>query len=111
MVVRDRDIGGALCGPAEDNAPMVVDPDRVPAGCPALEWFKSVSWWNGKVLHLFSRIRRDQLTQGASGNLGKAAVGLLPEEFLCVAAHLRNVIRWRKTKLASEENLATDRRS
>jgi len=37
MVVRDRDTGGALCGPAEDNAPLVVDPDRVPAGCPALE--------------------------------------------------------------------------
>jgi hypothetical protein len=84
MVVCDRDIGGALCGPAEDNAPLVVDPDRVPAGCPALEWFKSVSLWHGKVLHLFSRIHRDQLAQGDSGNPGKTAVGLLPEEFLRV---------------------------
>ncbi len=48
----------------------------------------------GKVLHLLSRIHRDQLAQGDSGDLGKAAVGLLPEELLCVVVAEGNNHAW-----------------
>jgi len=58
--------------------------------CPALEWLKSVSRWHGKVWHLFGRIHRDQPAQVDSGDLGKAAVGLLPEELFSVVVAAGN---------------------
>ena len=60
-------------------------------------------------MHLLCRIHGDQLAQGDAGDLRKAAVGLLLEEFLCVIKNVDadglNVVAEKLRNLVQQSSL------
>lgn len=84
MVIDNGHVGGALVGPAKDDAPWVVDPDRMKRSPSTLEAFQPVTGWNRYVLQPTRPIKLDKFAQRDSRNGAKAAVFLMPEELLGV---------------------------
>ncbi len=48
MVIPDRDVGGTGFGPAEDDAPLVVDADGMAVLAVSQQGVKAVGWWEAQ---------------------------------------------------------------
>jgi hypothetical protein len=56
MIVQDLHVARASI-PAEDDTPLIVDPNRVQAFQVAFQRFESVPWWDPQVCKLHGRIQ------------------------------------------------------
>ena len=80
MIIQNRHLGWTGCGPAKDDPPLVVDPDGVKAGEFALQRLQMVARRNGEIGQFAGVIHLEKLSQGHTGNRGKAAVGLVDKQ-------------------------------
>lgn len=82
MIIPDSDIGGALLGPSEDDAPLVIDTDGVVASELSLEGLKSIAWRHGEVMENARAVHLDQLAKGDTCEGSESAILLCMEEFV-----------------------------
>jgi len=82
MVVADGDFCGTGIGPAEGDAPLVVDSNGMKSLEVALECFEPVAGRNGEVCQSRGMIPLNELPQRNASDGGKATVALLSEEFV-----------------------------
>lgn len=85
MVVANGHIGGAVIGPAEDDAPLGIDSDGVRTGKVALEGFEAIAGWDLEVGEFARLIHLNQLPQGDTSDGVVAAVPFVAEKQLGVA--------------------------
>lgn len=107
MVVDDGYLGGAPGGPAKDNPPLIVDPDRMEAGSFTAQRYQPVTRGNREVGKASRPVHLDQLAEGDTCDCGKPTILLLVKKFLgvCVGKRLDHgawvgasgdFARWRK---------------
>jgi hypothetical protein len=75
VVVDDADLVGAAVSPAEKDAPLVVDADRVIAGEVALERLESVARRDSQILESLGGLESDQFAHGGADEVGGKAAG------------------------------------
>ena len=85
MVIYDADLGRAFFRPAENKAPLVVDPDGVKPRMISLEGFEPVAGRHGKVCEHAGPIHLKKFPQGDTGNRREATVLFLVEKLLRIA--------------------------
>ena len=86
MVVHDLDVLRAVVGPAEAEAPLVVDPDAVKAGPVAAQGLQAVAWRVAQVDQVPGRFQHFQLPAGLAFDGAEPADRLILSEAFGVAA-------------------------
>ena len=84
MVVHNGDFLGAIGGPSEDNAPLVVDADGVEASQIPAQGLEPVAGRHAEIGELSGAVHLDELSQGHTRDLREAPVPLLVEKLLGV---------------------------
>lgn len=100
MVIGNGDLGGAEIGPAENDAPLVVDADGMPAGPVAPEQFEAITRRDAEVVQLAGAVHLDQLAQGHPTDGREAPVLFLVEKLLGVGIGkgLNHALRWTRNR-------------
>jgi len=84
MVVANGDFAGSGLRPAEDDPPLVVDPDGVKPFEIALEGLESVSGGNREVGESPRMVHLEEFSKSNASNGGKATVAFLVKQFLSI---------------------------
>ena len=91
MIVHDPYLIGLTIPPPEDNAPLLVDPDRIEGSYISAQPFQTVRWWHCKVMQSAGRIDCLQLALRPAGNPLKIGYELIKAGLL--PCDLRRLIR------------------
>ena len=80
MVIHDGDVRRPGVSPAEDDPPLVIDPDGMPPGETAFQGFEPVAGRHLEVVQLSRLVHLNQLPQGHPGDGLEASILLSPEK-------------------------------
>ena len=83
MVVEDFNLLWPCLCPPEDNAPLVIDADRMPANALALQCLKTVAGRNGQVRKYNGAVHLEKPSARYAGNSRKTAALLQSEKLFC----------------------------
>ena len=83
MVVEDFNLLWPCLCPPEDNAPLVINPDGMPANAIALQCLQTVAGRNGQVRKYNGAVHLEKLSARYAGNSRKTAALLQSEKLFC----------------------------
>jgi hypothetical protein len=80
MVIQNANLRRPRFRPAEDDAPLVVDPDGVKARAITPQGFEAISRWHGQIRQPAGVVQLDQFPQRDAGDDREAPVSLFLEK-------------------------------
>ncbi len=87
MIVDDSHFIGAVFCPTKDDAPLLVNANRMKAFALTMKRFQLIPGWNGQIIELSGLIHLNQFSQCNSTDRGESPVFFLPEKlfgiFIC----------------------------
>jgi thiazole synthase ThiGH ThiG subunit len=75
MIVRRFDVIGIAVSPAQAQAPLLIDPDRVLAGAVALQPFQAIAWRHAQVIKSMSGMQQQELPETRGCQCARDAFG------------------------------------
>src|SRR3954453_3412561 len=110
VVVDDLDIGRTFLRPAEDDPPLVVDPDRITPGESAAQDLEPVARRHAKIVEARRAVQLHQPAMGRVNQIGREALrshaaGMdLVGPFAAVAPDRHSAYPWLTTMVFEAEN-------
>ena len=94
MVVADSNYVGSLLSPFKNDAPLIINSDRVVALQITFQCFESISRWNFQIIQFPCTVQLNQFPQCDTSNRIETSISFFAKQLLgiCVAKRLNHLL-------------------